>query len=250
MNTLIRTLRLATTIVAEVAVVVALSALGARRELTVPFGHLTEWLRTTPAPDVVVASCRAVALVGAWWVLAGTLLYAVACVARAPGAMRAVAWAVLPAARRAVDTALFVSVAAVSAVTPAAVATARTDPPPATVVRDGHGGALGSLPATPPPTPRAPSLPPAPAPASAVPVPPAAVPAPPEDAVVVAPGDSLWELAARHLAAASARPRAEIDDADVAPYWVRVCDRNRAALVSGDPNLIFPGERVVLPPLS
>jgi len=68
--------------------------------------------------------------------------------------------------------------------------------------------------------------------------------------VVVAPGDSLWELAAEHLARATGRPRAVVADVEIAPYWARVCDGNRDSLRSGDPNLVFPGERVTMPPLN
>jgi nucleoid-associated protein YgaU len=67
--------------------------------------------------------------------------------------------------------------------------------------------------------------------------------------VTIAPGDNLWVLAARHLAEVRGRDVGEVADADVAPYWVQVCEVNRARLVSGDPGLVFPGEQVVLPPL-
>ena len=63
-------------------------------------------------------------------------------------------------------------------------------------------------------------------------------------------GDNLWEVAARHLAVTTARARGDVGDGEIAPYWLRVCDANRDRLASGDPNLVFPGERVVLPPVS
>jgi nucleoid-associated protein YgaU len=120
-----------------------------------------------------------------------------------------------------------------------------TEPPATTVVRDGRTGDLASLPAA--STPPAPDPPPAPAPAP----PPAGAPAAGGDTVVVvAPGDNLWELAARRLAAAGGRPRASVDAAAIAPYWATVCDRNRPTLASGDASLIYPGEVVVLPPVS
>jgi hypothetical protein len=78
---------------------------------------------------------------------------------------------------------------------------------------------------------------------------PVPAPADAEPEVVVAAGDNLWLLAARHLAAASGRSVGDVPDDEVAPYWVQVCDANRGRLASGDPNLIFPGERVVLPPI-
>ena len=111
------------------------------------------------------------------------------------------------------------------------------------VVRDGTGASQGDL-AQLPPDVTAPTPAPAPAPTPSAP--------PPTDTrdVVVAPGDNLWELAARRLATTSGRARADVTDAEIAPYWVRVCDENRARLASGDPNLVFPGERIVLPPVS
>ncbi len=38
------------------------------------------------------------------------------------------------------------------------------------------------------------------------------------------------------------------DDATIARYWQAVIAANRTTLRSGDPNLIFPGELVTLPP--
>jgi hypothetical protein len=67
--------------------------------------------------------------------------------------------------------------------------------------------------------------------------------------VVVVEGDNLWTIAAARLAGTSGRSPADLTDAEIAPYWIRVCDENRARLGSGDPNLIVPGERIVLPPV-
>ncbi|MGH9033301.1 MAG: LysM peptidoglycan-binding domain-containing protein, partial [Acidimicrobiia bacterium] len=54
---------------------------------------------------------------------------------------------------------------------------------------------------------------------------------------VIAPGESLWTIAAAQVA----------PEADVAPYWAQVVEANRATLRSGNPNLIYPGEVVELP---
>ncbi|MBW3576900.1 MAG: hypothetical protein KY462_04005 [Actinobacteria bacterium] len=59
--------------------------------------------------------------------------------------------------------------------------------------------------------------------------------------------DNLWSISARTLAAARGRPVRQLSDGEVARYWVRVIDANRATLRSGDPDLIHPGEQVVLP---
>jgi hypothetical protein len=241
----VRTCRVLGTVLFETAAVVALVALGRRPELAVPTEHLGEWLREGDPATVVVALLRWIALIGAGWLLASTLLYVAASVSRVPAAMRAVRWSTLPAVRRAVDAACAVSVATSVALAPSVASAARVnDPPGVSAVRDGRGVAPVAAPAPASPVPASPE----PAGPPAAPVAPVA---PVVDAaeVVVAPGDNLWVLAARHLAAARGGPTSELSDGDVAPYWVRVCDANRERLTSGDPNLVFPGERVVLPPV-
>jgi nucleoid-associated protein YgaU len=60
-------------------------------------------------------------------------------------------------------------------------------------------------------------------------------------------GDSLWRIAARHLA--TSRPEAPLSDREIARYWVQVVGLNRASLTSKNPDVIFPGEVIVLPPV-
>lgn len=65
---------------------------------------------------------------------------------------------------------------------------------------------------------------------------------------VVAPGEHLWGVAAARLA--TLRPDGSTPgDAEIARYWRRVVAANVARLRSGDPDLVFPGETVLLPPL-
>ena len=64
------------------------------------------------------------------------------------------------------------------------------------------------------------------------------------------PGDNLWTLAADHLAAATGRARATLDDREIARLLGAVCDANRARVRSGNVSLIYPGEVIVLPALS
>jgi nucleoid-associated protein YgaU len=59
---------------------------------------------------------------------------------------------------------------------------------------------------------------------------------------VVAPGDSLWAIACRHLSSGRSRPT----DAEVDRFWRQIYSDN-AAIVGDDPDLIFPGQRLVLP---
>lgn len=109
--------------------------------------------------------------------------------------------------------------------------------------------------ATTPPLP--PSARPAPAGGSgaASPFPPGAFPAgnpavphtPPEGnpampaTHVVAPGDNLWGIAAARLGGAGTTAR------EVHAYWVRLIAANRDHLRSGDPDLVHPGEVLLLP---
>jgi nucleoid-associated protein YgaU len=37
---------------------------------------------------------------------------------------------------------------------------------------------------------------------------------------------------------------------EISPYWRVVIETNREGLRSGDPDLIYPGETVVLPPVN
>lgn len=264
MNALVRSARVGATLVLEAVLLVALLALGRRRGLTVPVARLGAWLRDGDPATVVVAVVRGVALVVAVWMLASTVLYLGLSLARLPGAVRAVRWSTLPAVRRAVDAACAVSVVSSVVLAPTvAGATGPADPPSVSLVRDGHAGrgALGGLPADPTttdPATIAPSAvrPPAVgptmvAPAHVAPSPPGAAPtvAAGADEVVIVEGDNLWALAARRVATSRGVDVTDVRDADVAPYWVRVCDTNRPRLASGDPDLVFPGERVLLPPL-
>ncbi|MFI5053890.1 MAG: hypothetical protein ACHQDE_05965 [Acidimicrobiia bacterium] len=73
------------------------------------------------------------------------------------------------------------------------------------------------------------------------------MPSPPT--IVVELGDNLWDLSAAQLALSTGRARADLTDSEIAPYWAEVCERNRAGLASGDPNLVYPGERITLPPV-
>ena len=195
------------------------------------------------------------------------MLCVAAGLAGAPRAVRALAGTALPSVRRLVQRAVAVTVVAGSAISvrpalaepppagppasqpvlaidhrgprPAASSTTTTRPGSTPTARSGRSGGLESVPTAPSP---------APAPATA----PAPEPAPSASTVgasyVVGPGDSLWSIAATHLARRSGAPPADVADVEVAPYWVAVVAANRDRLRSGDPNLIYPGEALELPP--
>jgi hypothetical protein len=63
-------------------------------------------------------------------------------------------------------------------------------------------------------------------------------------------GDNLWTIARDHIAAVTNRRSSDLSDHEIATYWLRVIAVNRAALRSGNPDLIFPGELIMLPPLN
>lgn len=58
--------------------------------------------------------------------------------------------------------------------------------------------------------------------------------------VMVAPGDSLWAIASRTLGPSAS-------DEQIAHKVVAIWDMNKARIGTGDPNLIFPGQRLTLP---
>ena len=56
----------------------------------------------------------------------------------------------------------------------------------------------------------------------------------------------MWGLAEQRLSSVRGR---EVLDPEIAPYWTEVIAANLARIRSGDPDLIFPGEVLVLPPI-
>jgi hypothetical protein len=62
-------------------------------------------------------------------------------------------------------------------------------------------------------------------------------------------GEHLWSIAAARVASASRRASADLAPADIAPYWLRVVELNGHRLRSRNPDLVYPGEVVELPPL-
>lgn len=223
-----------------------LQRLGSLAFLRTPGASLSAWrwwLEQTPAQDAVASVLRLVATAAAYWLLATTLLYLMAKLGHLHRVIRALGWTTLPAVRRLVDRAAALSVAVTLAGSATAWASGGPPPGPAPVVAvvGGHPGVLvppGIRPlapsaATPEPSP-VPMPTPAPSPGSTTS--PGPQPAPAGQHTVVA-GENLWSISADHMGGA-----------DIAPYWRRVVEANRHSLRSGNPNLIFPGESISLPP--
>jgi len=62
-------------------------------------------------------------------------------------------------------------------------------------------------------------------------------------------GENLWTISRDQLAQVTDRRASELSDHEIAAYWLRVIAANRDSLRSGDPDLIFPGESIQLPPI-
>jgi nucleoid-associated protein YgaU len=175
------------------------------------------WLRTTTVEHALIEVGRLVivALV-AWMVLATALAIVARVVDRIRGTTRwfTVVSAVVPG---------FVTTMVATAIVTTAPVLAQSRAPIAPIgpVRDGRAPATATPVVAPPPDP--------------APV------APPVSTVhVVADGESLWSIARERVGAGA-------DSAALADYWRALCDVNRAALRSGDVNLIHPGETLRLP---
>ena len=256
---------LALLVAGEAIAVVALHRLGGVDGFGIPRHDFVRWWQQTPSEEVLLAAVRLAALVAAWWLLGSTLLYVSARVTRLHRTAAALGWATLPAVRRWADRAAALSIVAATALgvgrpaaadpsptTSSATATVVIDADhrdpvsvllrPPSSVRTGHSADPSSLPSVPPV-----DLAPAPGPPPTTATPP---PSPTAGAThTVARGEHLWSIAARQVATATGNPRADVAPADIAPYWLRVVEVNRPRLRSGDPNLVYPGEVVELPPL-
>ena len=86
---------------------------------------------------------------------------------------------------------------------------------------------------------------PEPPPGTDVPAPAPAVDGSHPHSVTVRRGDHVWSLSERHLVRVLGR--SDLGEHEIARYWVRVIEANRYTLRSGNPDLIYPGEIIVLP---
>jgi len=232
-------LRLAALLAFEVAAVAILTWAGAQPGLRVPLDGMSQWLAQSSPSDAVVGLMRLAALALAWWLLATTALYAATSLTGARRALRAVGRLTLPAVRALADRAVAVTLAVTVSVPPAAGAS---------LTAAVQGAAADAAPAVP-----AGPVPPYPLAAAGQPAGQASPPPPPAagesgrtgpQTHLVAPGDNLWAVARDRVGEATGRPPS---GRQVYAYWLRLLDVNRPRLSSGDPDLIFPGEVLLLP---
>lgn len=222
--------------------VLQLGALGAaailvRQPVTnhpIDWRHLSGWLRSA-TPETVVAEAGRLLLIGAAAWLA--VITALAWFAFVAGTFDAVARITPRFVRRLIEGAFAASIVATALAPTAALATDRPRIVAVSPVRDGRSPAEPIEEPTGLTIAPEPEAAPAPAPA------PAPDPAPiahPGTIHVVQRGESLWSIA--HDASAGMPADRSTDG-----YWHALCDANRARLPSGDVNLVYPGDEVILP---
>ena len=237
------------------------------------------WLNQAAPEDAIAALLRYAGLALGYWILAGTALYVALAVRNDTSRPSWAGLLTLPTIRRMVDRALATSLVLSIAVSPVGSLQAvdsATGPPPVVHELADDGIPVPHVrmasvtensddePAPPveDATETAPEVAPTEAdrdvvapvslPAAAVPAPlatsraTAAVATAESTTYRVEPGDNLWSISARHVeTVAGATP----DTAEIAGYWRNLITSNETTLRSGDPNLIYPGEIITMPPM-
>lgn len=228
---------------------------------TPPVHDLGGWLEARGAVVATVAVARLAALGAAAWMF---VLTAVIAVARAVGAV-ALAEVVETAVPSSVRRALAVAAGIGAVGVPAAGLVAPAGPPGAEAVQlvDRPAGPSTVSMALLGPAPAEPAADPAAEPVAAAPDEPVATPvavplapdpdpdpgpavdlAAPDDRWTVTAGDSFWSIAEEVVGESLGRPPT---DAEVGPYWRAIVEANRDRLVSGDPDLLVPGQVLSVP---
>lgn len=244
------------------------------------WGQLGSWLSDSAPEDALVAGVRLLALGLAWWLTASTALYGFARLTQVPALVRGVRWATLPPLRRVIDGAVATTIVASTTFGGGRVAMAepvhegpvvvrldqQADPPPgvpsskpAYQPRPAGDGSTAPEPMEPSATTTSPSSAnmrstttnrPEERSTNPLTTPPGRDAEHPRASAVyvVQPGDNLWKIAHHHLATDPDRPLATITAKEVRRYWVQLVQTNRYTIRSADPNLIYPGENIALPP--
>ena len=236
MNARVRdALALATWVAFLVAALVGLHALGRGPLAAPPLDDVAAWFERRDAPTAVFAVLR-LALVGvAWYLLVSTLLATVLRIARADAAAGVVEACAPAPVRRLVRAAVGLSLAASVVAVSAAAASEGDEPvtmrrlPDAEmrVVEDDEGPVTMTR-----------------LPDEVTATPPAEAPTAPST-WTVAPGDHLWSIAERSLAAAW---RMTPTDDEIDPFWRQLIADNRQRLEDpANPDLLHPGFRVDVP---
>lgn len=225
------------------------------------------WLTATPPTEALMAMARLLGMGCGWWIMISTLCYLTAGMARTAGGVRLAA-PITPPFVRSLAARVLVGAVAVSTLGNAAPIMASTDRPPSPGLPDSHPVPMAMAP-SPPATANPPTAPPHP---FSFPLPwldraqthlpweePSASRAGgkvvhpilfpdtrlgPDNSHRVAAGDHLWSIARQTLARALDHPPTT---RQITSYWVDLIEANRERIHSGDPNLLYPGEMIILP---
>ena len=194
------------------------------------------WLLRTSPEDVVAALLRLAALATCWWVIGSFLTALLVRVVGWRPAIRMVDRLAPLLVRRLAQRLTGGALLAVSVLGPTSPAVALSGYEPAAPVGrfTPPGMAVDDTPASPPVLQRPPATPPTTSTGG-------------ERRVAVAPGDHLWGIARAEVARRLGVGPREVAATQVAAYWRRVVAANEGRLRSGDPDLLFPGEVVILP---
>lgn len=220
----------------EIGSIVLLTHLGAAPFMHVDLSDLQRWFRETAPLDALMASIRIVVLAGAWWLLVATVVSTiVAPERRVPRFLR------IGLVRHLAAATMAVTLSGTVGFTPAIAMSSQ----PVAVTVDASGAVL-PVGATIRPTAQTGQVATGTfAGASDTDDAPSAFLAVNGTTVTVAPGDSLWTISRRHLTEMGA----DASGRRLAAYWSAVVARNRDRLISGNPDLIYPGETILLPPI-
>jgi hypothetical protein len=250
----------------EVAAVPLLAGSGDGAPAGIDWQHLGRWATDTAPEDAVVAVVRLLGMGLAAWLLATTLLYFLARLTRVPSLVRGVSWATIPAVRRIVDAAVAASVFGGAVLGPHPAGAQVVAPPPIVVELNStttsapahryvpvpagdHSTPVTTVARTAPTTTLTPTpTTPAATATTVLPGPAAPAPHPAGHVYTVVAGDNLWTIAAAELSRQTARAPDDLAEAEVRDYWLQVIDANHGLLLSGDPDLIYPGESILCPP--
>lgn len=247
------------------AVTFGLHQLGRKPWLAVDWSDLERWLETTPPEDALLSAVRLVGLGCGWWILVSTCFYLGASALGATNALRIASPLTLPVIRNLSARVVLGAVTLSSMGNPVPALAASEPPTPTALVQAqpipapfhrspplAFRSAEPVLQTTPMPFPGFNLTRPAasePESRPEPPIPPAASqiePMPHGTEYRVVAGDHLWSIARRVVAQSHSGSPTEHQTAS---YWVDLIEANRNTLRSGDPDLIFPGELIVLPPL-
>ena len=213
--------------------------LGGLLELRPPSLDPGLWLSTRPVEDLATPIIWFLAFALASWMAFVLTLAAAGALIRSDGLARA-SLSIVPRLLRSALLPMVASAMAAMLTTPPAAALGlpmEVPPPPYVPTPAGPGPTPTTVPLDTSPTLREPR-----SDRPRIPLPEIV---PSSGVYVVVKGDNLWRIACRRVAELLGIE--EPTSREIVPYWLDLIDLNRDRLRSGDPDLIYPGEELLLP---